>query len=433
LSLLTKLDVDPAAVPNYILVNGLLKYKNRIWVGSNSALQMKLLHACHVNAIGGHSRVPVTYLRPKKMFAWIGMKKVVTDFVKTCVICQQSKPDRHKLPGLLQPLPVPSGAWQIISLDFVEGLPVSGRFNSILVVVDSFTKCGHFIPLHHPFSAASVAKAFMNQVYRLHGLPTTIVSDRDSIFTSLFRKELFRLADVTLQMSSSYHSQTDGQTERLNQTMETFLRCFINACPSKWADWLTAAEFWYNTSEHSSIGRSPFEALYGYSPKHFGMAAEEVVSTPELSSWLSQREVMNKLIHQHLLRAQQRMKRQADKKRSEWQFSVGDNVFLKLQLYVQSSLAPRSNKKLAFKYFGPYKIVAKVGSVAYKLDLPSYSYIHPVFHVSQLKPARLPVSEVLAPLPSDVDSPRILEQVLQSRMVSINDHQVEQALIKWSG
>jgi hypothetical protein len=134
----------------------------------------------------------------------------------------------------------------------VEGLPLSGSVNCILVVVDSFTKYGHFVPLKHPFTAAVVAKAFMNQIYRLHGMPSAIISDRDRIFTSSFWKELFKLAGVELHMSSSYHPQSDGQTERLNQSMETFLRCFVNACPSKWSQWLAAAEFWYNASPHSA-------------------------------------------------------------------------------------------------------------------------------------------------------------------------------------
>ena len=148
-------------------------------------------------------------------------------------------------------------------MDFVEGLPKSGSADCVLVVVDYFTKYAHFLPLHHPFTAASVAKVFMAQVYKLHGLPSAIVTDRDRVFTSQFWKELFSSADVQLQMSSAYHPQSDGQTERLNQTMDTFLWCFVNACPTKWFQWLPLAEFWYNTCEHSAIGRSPFEALYG--------------------------------------------------------------------------------------------------------------------------------------------------------------------------
>jgi hypothetical protein len=161
---MAKLALDPASVPNFVLIDGILRYKGKFWVGSNASLQHKLIAACHSSALGGHSGAPVTYMRIKNLFAWHGMKSAVHTFVQTCLTCQQSKPDRSKLPGLLQPLQVPSHAWQIISLDFVEGLPPSGSANYILVVVDSFTKYGHFLPLHHPFTATTVAKLFMNQI-----------------------------------------------------------------------------------------------------------------------------------------------------------------------------------------------------------------------------------------------------------------------------
>jgi hypothetical protein len=135
----------------------------------------------------------VTYHRVKQLFAWPGLKKTVKDFVTTCSICQQAKPDRSKYPGLLQPLPIPTGAWQTICMDFVEGLPLSAGKNCVLVVVDKFSKYSHFVPLKHPFSAASVAQVFMQQIYRLHGLPVAIVSDRDRIFTSQLWKHLFLL------------------------------------------------------------------------------------------------------------------------------------------------------------------------------------------------------------------------------------------------
>jgi hypothetical protein len=184
LALVAKLTIDPKADSNFTLKNGLLRYNGRIWIGHNLSLQNKLLHECHSSSLGGHSGVPVTYARMKQMFAWRGMKSDVHHFVKACLVCQQAKPDRSKLPGKLQPLPVPSGAWQTISLDFVEGLPTSGYANCILVAVDSFTKYGHFLPLHHPFTALSVAKLFLHNIYKLHGMPLAIVSDRDRIFIS---------------------------------------------------------------------------------------------------------------------------------------------------------------------------------------------------------------------------------------------------------
>ena len=127
-------------------------------------------------------------------------------------------------------------------MDFIEGLPKSGKWNAIMVVIDKFSKYAHFVPIAHPFTALSIAQLYFNQIYKLHGLPTAIISDRDRIFTSALWKELFALSDTQLLMSSSYHPQTNGQTERLNQCLETFLRCAVHACPKDWAKWLSLDE-----------------------------------------------------------------------------------------------------------------------------------------------------------------------------------------------
>jgi hypothetical protein len=213
--------------------------------------------------------------------------------------------------------------------------------------------------------------------------------------------------------------------------METYLRCFVHACPSKWIHWLPLAEFWYNLTFHSALGRTPFEVLYGYAPRQLGLSAEAIGAyVPQLDDGLSERALMQDLVRHHLNRAQQRMKRQADKHRSERQFEVGNWVFLKLQPYVQSSLARRAHQKLAFKFFGPYQIEAKIGAVAYRLKLPASLAIHPVFHVSQLK-ASHGAAQVSPALPSDAVEFQVPKQVLQRRWTP-GDHAVEQVLIKWS-
>ncbi|WVZ54264.1 hypothetical protein U9M48_005089 [Paspalum notatum var. saurae] len=414
--LIAKLLLDPAAVPSFSLSAGLLRYKGCIWIGNNPSLQVKLLQACHDSAVGGHSGFPVTYSRIKQLFAWPGLKKTVHDYVHSCLICQKAKPDRARLPGLLQPLPVPDTAWQVISMDFVEGLPLSEWISS---------------------PTPSVAQQFLHHVYRLHRLPATIVTDRDKIITSHFWHELFRLAGVTLNMTSSYHPQSDGQTERLNQTMETYLRCFVNACPSKWINWLSQAEYWYNTSPHSAIGHSPFEALYGYKPRHFGISDADAAPAPDVQSWLQDHSVMTDLIRQHLVRPRHRMKKQADKQRSDRQYKVGDSVLVKVQLYVQTSLARRSIQKLAFKYFGPYEVLARINTAAYRLKLPSHTTIYPVFHVSQLKPFVLSSSQVLPHLLDDMSLPRI---PVRSSVADKSDQEegcsdrlTDQVLVQWSG
>ena len=163
---------------------------------------------------------------------------------------------------------------------------MSGTFSVILVVVDKFSKFTHFMPLKHPYSAASVARVFLDNIYKLHGLLVAIISYRDRVFTSKFWQLLFQLAGTDLRMSTAYHPQSDGQTERVNQCMETYLRCFVQACPRCWSRWLLSAEFWYNTSSHSALGQTPFEVLYGFPPHHLGLDLSAAAAIIELSEWM---------------------------------------------------------------------------------------------------------------------------------------------------
>lgn len=257
--LIAKLSINPSNDKGYSLINGILRYKGRIWLGANSTTQNHILQALHSSGVGGHSGQLATCKRIKRLFSWPNLKKEVSLFVQSCEICQQAKAEHVRLPGLLQPLPVPDQAWDVVTLDFVEGLPKSTGYTVILVVVDKLTRYAHVIPLAHPFTAQQVAQAYMNNIFKLHGLPKVIISDRDKIFTSTVWTELFRLSDTALHMSSAYHPQTDGTTESINQCLEGFLRCSVHSCPKKWALWLPLAEYWYNTAYHSALGKSPFE------------------------------------------------------------------------------------------------------------------------------------------------------------------------------
>jgi hypothetical protein len=240
------------------------------------------------------------------------------------------------------------------------------------------------------------------------------------------------MANVKLKISSAYHPQPAGQTERVNQCMETYLCCFVSACPKQWASWLSLAEFWYNASVHSFIGMFPFEALYSYAHRHYGLLADNSSGMSSLDQWIQQRRLMTDLVRQHLNRATVRKKQQADKRRTERQFTIGEMVFLKLQPYVQSSLAPRANQKLSFKFFGPFKVLQRVGTVAYKLELPPSSSIHPDFHISQLKKA-VGVDHQISPLvPQDKLLFQVREKLLQRHMVTKGSRSVYQVLVKWS-
>jgi hypothetical protein len=433
--LLAELAVHPDNARGYSLQEGLIRYKGRVWLGSNTLAQNHVIQALHSSAVGGHSGALATYQRIKALFAWPQMRTAITQFVQSCTVCQQAKSEHVKKPGLLQPLPIPDQAWQVVCMDFIEGLPKSARFDTILVVIDKFTKYGHFIPLAHPFTALQVAQAFLDHVYKLHGLPQSIISDRDRIFTSAVWRELFRLTDTKLLMSSSYHPQTDGQTERLNQCLENFLRCSVSACPKQWSKWLSVAEFWYNTTFHTALGTTPFQVLYGHSPKQLGIINPLHCHSSEIEQWMRERNLLNEVVQHNLSRAQLRMKQHADKNRSERQFSVGDMVYLKVQPYIQSTVAQRSNQKLSYRFYGPYKILARVGSVAYHLDLPSDARIHPVVHVSQLKPHIAPgvsVHEDIAAVPVDPDMVVSPLQFLGSRMVVRGSTAVSQVKASWS-
>jgi transposase InsO family protein len=192
------------------------------------------------------------------------MKSDLEKQIAACPVCQISKTERIQYPGLLAPLPIPNAKWAEISMDFVEGLPKSKGKDVILVVVDRLTKYAHFIPLAHPYSVQKVATLFMDTIIKLHGPPTVIVTDRDRIFLSKLWQEIFSALQISLHFSTSYHPESDGQTEQVNQCMEQYLRCMAFEAPQKWMDWLPTAEYWYNTSFQTSIKMTPFEALYEY-------------------------------------------------------------------------------------------------------------------------------------------------------------------------
>lgn len=177
-------------------------------------------------------------------------------------------------------------------MDFIDGLPTSRQFNCLLVVVDKLTKYAHFIPLRHPYTASKVAEVFVDNVYRLHSMPAALISDRDPVFTSQFWQSVFRATGTQLKMSTTNHPETDGQTERVNQSIECFLRCFISAHPQHWSKWISLCEFWYNTNWHASLGKSPFELLYGHPPRYFGVTAESQVASADIQAWLDDRSLI---------------------------------------------------------------------------------------------------------------------------------------------
>ena len=266
-----------------------------------------------------------------------------------------------KSASLLQPLLVPTQAWQCLAMDFIVGLPKSNGKTIILVVVDRYTKYAHFVALRHPINATKIAQVFIDTIVKLHGWPSEIVSDRDSIFMSKFWSKLFKLHGVKFLKSTAFHPQTDGQSEALNKVLEGYLRCATGEMPSKWSEFLSYAESWYNTKFHSATKMTPFEALYGYKPINNNplMAGDTTIEAVDYT--IRTREEIATILHKNLRKAQGRMQLYANKNRTNKEFVVGDWVYLKLQPFKQQSIPNSAFHKLAARFYGPYRTVERVG------------------------------------------------------------------------
>lgn len=304
-------------------------------------------------------------------------------------------------------------------MDIIEGLPHSHGKQVILVVVDKLSKYGHFLALSHPYTALDVAQLFLDNIFKRHGWPSTITCDRDPIFISKVWNEFFQLQGISVNKSTAYHPQSDGQTEVVNKCLETYLRCMCAKKPSSWLKWLSLAEWWYNTNFHSLIHTTPYEVVYGQAPPIHLPFLPGKATNPDVERTISKREAVIHLLKFHLLRAQKRMSQQANKHRSDRNFSPGDYVYLKLQPYRQFTISNASFHKLLPKYYGPFKVPDSVGSVAFRLELPPNYEIHNVVHVSQLKICRNPTSAsvqslLLSPLPFKKKEP---EAILDRKMV----------------
>ncbi|KAA3464254.1 DNA/RNA polymerases superfamily protein [Gossypium australe] len=363
-----------------------LIYKDRVCVPRKEELIQRILHEAHNGCLSVHPGSTKMYNDVKQQYWWPRMKKDISEFVSKCMICLQVKAEHQVPSGLLQPILVPEWKWDRITMDFVTGLPLSqSKKDTIWVVVDRLTKSAHFIPVRVDYSLDKLASLYVSEIVRLHGVPLSIISDRDPRFTSRFWKKLQEALGTKLSFSTAFHPQTDGQSERLIQVLEDMLRCCILEFQSSWEKFLPLVEFAYNNSFQSSLKMAPYEALYGRkcrTPLYWTELKENRIHGVDL---VRETEEKVKAIRECLKAASDRQNSYSDLKRKEIEFG--------------------RKGKLSPHFIGPYEITERVGPVAYRLALPSeLEKIHDVFHVSILRRYRSDPSHVITPLEIEIHS-----------------------------
>jgi hypothetical protein len=416
---------------NYTINNKMLFYNGLICVPDSIDIKRTILQECHDSPTAGHFGIAKTYDLVSRDYYWPSLRKFTKDYVGGCDICTRSKNSNHKPYGLLQPLPIPTKPWASISIDFITQLPPSGSFSAICVFVDRFTKMALFIPTTNEINAEGTCDLFINHVFCHYGLPDDIVSDRGATFTSKFMQAILQALKVTQKLSTAFHPQTDGQTERVNSILEQYLRCYVNYQQSDWHKYLPIAQFAYNNSVHSSTKMTPFYALYGFHPRlSLSLPRGTKNNTPSDDRLKHLKNLHDDLVFNIGL-AQESHKHFYDKTVSSGpSLKVGDKVWLSTK-FIKTQ---RPTGKLDYKRLGPFKIIQAIGNRAFKLELPPSMKIYPVFHVSLLElhqPDRIPGREP-EPLPPVIINQKEeyeVEQIIDSRL-----HRNKlQYLVHWKG
>ncbi|KAL4296734.1 hypothetical protein GQ457_12G000020 [Hibiscus cannabinus] len=334
----------------------------------------------------GHFGVTKTLHTLKEHLFWPKMRRDIERFCERCVTCKKAK-SKVSPHGLYLPSPIPDSPWIDISMDFVLGLPRTrtGR-DSIFVVVDRFSKMAHFIACHKTDDVVNVANLFFREIVRLHGIPRSIVSDRDVKFLSHFWRTLWSKIGTKLMFSTTCHPQTDGQTEVVNRVLSTLLRSIIKKNIKTWEDCLPHVEFAYNHVVHSATKMSPFEVVYGFNPitplDLLPLPQEQVISK-DGKARADYVKRLHQQVKENLERRTQQYEKQANKGRKRVTFDVGDWVWVHFR---KERFPAQRRSKLLPRGDGPFQVLEKVNDNAYKLDLPGDYNVSATFNVSDLSP-----------------------------------------------
>jgi hypothetical protein len=428
------------------LIDGILyNPQDCIYVPDDQVLRTKILQEVHDAPTGGHLGIEKTLVRLGRLCWWPGMRKEVQDYVLSCVSCQSNKSINRLPAGKLQPLPIPNRRWEQVSMDFIGPLNVTKRGNDfILVVVDKLSKMAHFLPCKTTITAPQVAGLFMREIVRHHGMPHSIVSDRDTRFTSHFWRELWNLFGTKLNMSTARHPETDGQTERMNRVLEEILRAYVSKEGDDWDEHLDIAEIAYNNSKHASTGFTPYYLNSGsdiHLPIDHALSSSALSPNPSAAECVHQMHLDLTIAKENILKAQQRQEKYANRKRRDAdEYEVGDRVMLSTE-----GMTGKSGKLLS-KFIGPFQVIAVPSLLNVKLLLPSQllsSRTHDVFHISKVKhfitsdrefPGREQVDRPLPEMIIEGEEHFEVESLLAKRQIKKGrKSKIIQYLVKWKG
>lgn len=368
--------------------SGMLRYDKRIWVPSvpgdtPDELRVRVCQYLHDHMISGHFGQNRTLAIVRREYTWPELRKFVKGYCKSCVLCKRNKAPRHRPYGLLRPLPVPLRPWDSISMDFIEQLPQSGEFDAILVIVDRASKQVILIPCDIHITSVQLAELFLIHVFSKHGVPSHVTCDRGKEFISAFFRSLGELLKMKMHYTSGYHPSADGQTERMNQTVEQYIRIYCSYQQDDWDKLLPLCEFALNNAPNASTGISPFFANKGYDPS-IRVHPEVDAANAHARNYVVNLDDLHVFLREQLTYAQQRYKITGDRVRSpDPVFNIGDQVFVTSK-YLTTT---RPTRKFSELLLGPYEVIGKPSAASYQIRLPkSLAQVHPVFHVSQLEP-----------------------------------------------
>lgn len=423
---------------NWTIKDSLLRYKGRVYVPNEPGLRQELLRLFHDAPTAGHQGTTKTKKRLVKSYFWQSLDKDVRQYVSTCAVCQRTKARTHLPYGELALLPIPHEPWREISLDFITQLPPSineaGKHcNAILVIVDRFTKYSLYIPTSDRLTSEGLATTLLHHIFRQFGIPDGIVSDRGSLFTSKFWAAFCWHLATTRRLSTAFHPQTDGQTERQNQSVEHYLRTYCGFAQDDWALKLCLAQFVYNTSWHSAINTSPAMALFGFNPRgpnDIPPDGPQTIKAPAADERANMFRTSREAIVAILEHSRSQYQKWYNSGRKQYTFAIGDWVLISTKHLRQK----RPSRKLSDKYIGPYQIenIIQPHGLACKLRLPSTMKLYPTFPITHLEPYRARDSEPPTTPQEDLildDSTYEVEAILGHK----GNRRNRSYLIKWKG